>query len=284
VKYLSSSLLIIIILFIFTACDNQEQVKNPNGITLSVDAGKDRRVKINELLVIKGIGSASDGSQLEYRWKHGKKVLSTTDTLQYIPTVLGKEQLDLSIQHNSGEILTNSVIITVVPETVSSEVKRVIPPISKALIEKFLAVVNHARSLTQDCHSKGIFSATTALTWNEKLYKAAYEHNNDLIVSQTYSHDGSGQLSDWTGTDLGKRSTFIERVESYSYEWRRLGENLGAGTEIDSVEKIVNGWLASDNHCANLMNPYFTELGMSMIKDEASIYTYYWTQEFGKGR
>ena len=282
-KYLSS-LFMIILLFVLTACGEQGKVENPDGITLSVDAGKDRRVKINELLVIKGIGSASDGSKLSYTWKRGQEVLSTTDTLQYIPTVLGKETLSFSIQHNSGEVLSNSVVITVIPSTVASNMNRVIPPISQKLIEKFLASVNSARNLNQDCHSKGMFSATTALTWNEKLYKAAYEHNNDLIVSQTYSHDGSGQLSDWTGSDLGKQSTFIERVESYSYVWKRLGENLGAGTEIDSVEKIVAGWLASDNHCANLMNPNFTEIGMSMIKNEASLYTYYWTQEFGKGR
>jgi len=282
-KYLSS-LFMIILLFVLTACGEQGKVENPDGITLSVDAGKDRRVKINELLVIKGIGSASDGSKLSYTWKRGQEVLSTTDTLQYVPTVLGKETLNFSIQHNSGEVLSNSVVITVIPSTVASDMNRVIPPISQKLIEEFLTSVNNARNLNQDCHSKGIFFATTALTWNEKLYKAAYEHNNDLIVSQTYSHDGSGQLSDWTGSDLGKQSTFIERVESYSYAWKRLGENLGAGTEIDSVEKIVAGWLASDNHCANLMNPNFTEIGMSMIKSEASLYTYYWTQEFGKGR
>ncbi|SFV67217.1 hypothetical protein MNB_SV-13-1015 [hydrothermal vent metagenome] len=45
-----------------------------------------------------------------------------------------------------------------------------------------------------------------------------------------------------------------------------------------------DGWLKSDSHCANLMNPNFTELGMAMIKDESTKYIHYWTQNFGTPR
>jgi uncharacterized protein YkwD len=103
-----------------------------------------------------------------------------------------------------------------------------------------------------------------------------------LVVSQTFSHDGSGTKSDWTGSLLGKQSVLNERVETYGYNWQTIGENLGAGTLIDTAEKMVDGWLESDKHCENLMNPSFTEVGMVQITDNNSLYTHYWTQNFGK--
>jgi len=44
---------------------------------------------------------------------------------------------------------------------------------------------------------------------------------------------------------------------------------------------MVEGFLESDLHCANLMNPKFKELGMAMVKNSNTTYTHYWTQNFG---
>jgi uncharacterized protein YkwD len=123
-----------------------------------------------------------------------------------------------------------------------------------------------------------------ALTWNEKLYKSSYEHTQDLVLSQTFSHFGSGTQSDWTGSILGKPSELNERIDTYDYKWKLIGENLGAGTKIDTAQKMVEGWLKSDLHCSNLMNSDFTEVGMVLITDESSLYTHYWTQNFGRPR
>ena len=83
---------------------------------------------------------------------------------------------------------------------------------------------------------------------------------------------------------LGKKSILSERVESYNYNWSLIGENIGAGTLMDRAEKMVDGWLASDIHCANLMNPNFKEVGMAMVKKSDVKYTHYWTQDFGTPR
>ena len=39
----------------------------------------------------------------------------------------------------------------------------------------------------------------------------------------------------------------------------------------------INGWLDSDGHCSNIMNPGFTEIGVGF-------HDYYWTQNFGTPR
>jgi uncharacterized protein YkwD len=157
------------------------------------------------------------------------------------------------------------------------------PLISDTLKQEYLTAINNARASQQDCHTEGIKSAVPALSWNQALYKAAYEHSNDLVESDTVSHDGSGTASDWTGMDLGgKKSTYIERIVNNGYAWSSIGENITVGTYRDTAQKAVDSWLASDRHCANLMSPNYTEVGMAHIEEAGTTYIHYWTQDFGK--
>jgi len=166
----------------------------------------------------------------------------------------------------------------------SNDINYTIPSISNKLKNEYLHAINTARAEQQDCGSEGIFEATSKVKWNDKLYKGAYEHAQDLIVSKTFAHAGSGTESDWTGYGLSKPSDLISRAEAYNYKWSRLGENLAGGTTMDTADKAVASWLESDHHCANLMNPYFEEVGMVMLDDENSLYTHYWGQNFGTGK
>jgi uncharacterized protein YkwD len=152
-------------------------------------------------------------------------------------------------------------------------------------ISNYLNAINQARSLTQDCHSKGVFPAVSALIWSEKLYLSAHEHSYDLATSNTFSHNGSGTSSDLTGVALGsKQSTFVERIEHYNYRWAGIGENIAAGTNTNTASIVVQQWLDSDGHCANMMKASFTEVGMAMVHNTSSTYTHYWTQNFGTPR
>ena len=156
-----------------------------------------------------------------------------------------------------------------------------IPVLSTSKKAEYLNAINQARSVEQNCGSKGIFPATSPLNWSNKLYKSSYEHSYDLATSNTFSHDGSGTTSDWTGIALGKQSTMTERIEHYNYSWSRLGENVAAGTGTNTATIAVQKLLDSDGHCANIMKASFTEIGMAMAKNTSSTYTHYWTQNFG---
>jgi uncharacterized protein YkwD len=273
-----TKILLLAIALLFSSC--AEESKSDSDYTITADAGEDKRVKINETITILGKGTSSDNSELLYLWEKGDNTLATTAIFSYTPTVLGRDILKFTVQGNDG-LSISDIMNVVVTET---KVVPSIPTISQSQIDTYLNAVNKARSTKQICGTQGAFPATGKLVWNEKLYKSSYEHTQDLVHSQTFSHEGSGTESDWTGTVLGKASILTERVETYGYAWSFIGENLGAGTVIDTAEKMVEGWLASEHHCANLMSPNFTEMGMVLITDESSHYTHYWTQNFGKPR
>jgi len=175
------------------------------------------------------------------------------------------------------------------------------PLLSDEEKEIFLQVINAARAEGQDCgqidssgipvtdsdgnyiyDGSNIMSPTTALTWNDALYAAAYEHSNDLAQSDTASHSGSGTASDWTGMDMGGvQSTFVDRARNNGYTFSRLGENISMGTYRDTIQEAVDSWLASPGHCVNLMNPLYTEVGVGYVEREGTLYRNYWTQVLG---
>ncbi len=159
--------------------------------------------------------------------------------------------------------------------------KHNIPTLPNSNKIAYLNAINQARSVQQDCGTKGVFLATTSLTWNDKLYYAAYEHSQDLGRTDTFSHMGSGKISDWTGSSLKKQSEPDERIEYHNYNWIKTGENITAGTRMNTAQLAVNEWLDSDTHCAILMDPSFKEVGMAMFYNSNSRYKYYWTQSFG---
>jgi uncharacterized protein YkwD len=159
------------------------------------------------------------------------------------------------------------------------------PVLSDDEKESYLKAINDARSQRQDCGEEGVFDPAPPLQWNEDLYKAAYEHDRDMVETDMHplSHDGSGTEYDHTAQEQGlEYSTFRDRIENNGYtNWKTIGENIAAGTTMDTAEKAVQAWLASDGHCANLMNPDYRDVGMAHIEKEGAYYTHYWTQDFG---
>jgi len=158
--------------------------------------------------------------------------------------------------------------------------------ISESLKEDYLDAINSARAVTQDCGTKGIKPAVDALAWSDKLHHAAVEHSYDMVVSGQFTHSGSGTSSDRTATntELGRGSSSSERITYNGYEWSYAGENIAAGTNVDTAEEVIQMWLESDGHCANLMNPNFKDVGMAMVEDGNSEYIHYWTQNFAAPR
>jgi len=134
------------------------------------------------------------------------------------------------------------------------------PPGSTAEAIEVMKLVNEARSAARSCGDRR-FSATTPVSLEARLARAAQLHSSDMRESGVMSHTGSD------GSDLKTRA------ERQGYEWSRLGENVAAGYQ--SPSSVVAGWLSSPGHCANIMNPDFTELGVGLDG-------VYWTQLFGR--
>lgn len=129
--------------------------------------------------------------------------------------------------------------------------------------------VNEARSQPRQCGTED-FDAAEPLSWNCKLEEAARAHSEDMVKLEYFSHTGPD------GVQTGKR------VNNQGYRWLAVGENIASGQ--GSVDKVVDGWLSSPGHCANIMSDNFTEMGAARVEAPDSKYTPFWTQVFARPR
>ena len=134
---------------------------------------------------------------------------------------------------------------------------------------RVLDLVNQARAAPRSCGNRE-FKAAAPLRWNDVLARAAQLHAADMARNNYFSHggrDGSGPA---------------QRIERAGYRYRSIGENIAAGQM--KPEEVVAGWLKSPGHCANLMNPVFTEMGVAFAVEKNSRMGVYWAQTFGTPR
>ena len=118
-------------------------------------------------------------------------------------------------------------------------------PFRSCQAPELLTLVNQARAEGRTCGDKE-YPAAEPLQWNDKLAAAALIHAEDMARKNYFSH---------TSKD---GSTMVDRVKRAGYVYRSIGENISSTTDVQSV---IDLWLASPGHCANLMNADFTEMG-----------------------
>jgi uncharacterized protein YkwD len=104
-----------------------------------------------------------------------------------------------------------------------------------------------------------------ALTWNTKLATAAAKHSADMAANDYFSHDS-----------LDGRDPF-QRMKDEGYSFSAAAENIAAGQPTPA--DVVDGWMNSSGHRANILNCGLTELGVGVARGGS--YGVYWTQDFG---
>ena len=152
------------------------------------------------------------------------------------------------------------------PAPVSAAATCGLPDFQAAL----LARINQHRAAGASCRTAGSYAAAAPLLWNASLQQAAAGHSQDMAANNYFSH-----------TSRDGRS-MVDRVNATGYGWLTLGENIAAG--YPTVDSVIDGWMASDGHCANMMNPNFREVGLACVANPASTYKTYWTMNAGKAR
>lgn len=93
--------------------------------------------------------------------------------------------------------------------------------------------------------------ALPALAENSKLDASAKLKLDDMFKQQYFEHvspDGVGV------SDLG---------EKVSYEYIVIGENLALGN-FEDAQSLLNAWMASPGHRANILNKRYTEIGVAV--------------------
>lgn len=120
----------------------------------------------------------------------------------------------------------------------------VTPNISGEQAKKIILLTNEIRE------SLGV----ELLVESETLSQAAYNKVQDMLTEQYFAHTSSKKKG------LG----YWLRTSDYAYA--SAGENLAMG--FGSASDVVNAWMQSKTHYANMIDPEFDEMGVGFISGD----------------
>ncbi|MBP1934323.1 CAP domain-containing protein [Ammoniphilus resinae] len=103
-----------------------------------------------------------------------------------------------------------------------------------------------------------------ALKGNGELSRVAQFKSQDMIDHNYFDHQSPTYGSPF------------DMMTSFGIPFSYAGENIAAGQK--TPEEVVNGWMNSPGHRANILNPNYTEIGVGLAK--GGQYGFYWTQQF----
>jgi uncharacterized protein YkwD len=143
------------------------------------------------------------------------------------------------------------------------------PRDAKSVEREVLRLVNAARAQARRCGGTS-YKAAPPLQLSAMLTRAALIHAQDMARHDHFEH---------VGTD---GSTPAERIARVGYRWRTVAENIAAGAP--TAESVVDGWIKSPGHCANIMGAHYKEMGIAFATESKSDAGIYWSQEFATSR
>ncbi|PWI13406.1 stress protein [Streptomyces sp. Act143] len=103
------------------------------------------------------------------------------------------------------------------------------------------------------------------LAVDPRLTAAAQAHSTDMIARAFYSHTSPDGSRPW------------DRAAAAGATRRSIGENIACGQR--SPAEVVEGWMNSPGHRANILKPDFTHIGIGFAGGGPA--GTYWTQLFG---
>lgn len=124
-------------------------------------------------------------------------------------------------------------------------------PANKSYAEQVIALTNQAR----------VENGLEPLAMSTSLMESAQFKTDDMAATRILSHDSP---------NYGGMQNILNRFNiAYSY----AGENIAVGQR--SPEEVVNAWMNSSGHRANILNSNYTHIGVGYSSNGN-----YWTQHF----
>ena len=99
------------------------------------------------------------------------------------------------------------------------------------------------------------------LTKNWELCRVARYKSQDMVENRYFSH---------TSPTYGSP---FQMMKDFGLRYRTAGENIAFGQR--TPQEVMNAWMNSDGHRANILNPSFTQIGVGYAANGR-----YWTQMF----
>ena len=103
-----------------------------------------------------------------------------------------------------------------------------------------------------------------SLTLDSQLSKLARMKAEDMAKNGYFSH---------TSPTYGSA---FDMMKQYGVSYRTAGENIAKGQK--TAESVMNGWMNSSGHRANILSSTYTHIGVGYAKDSKG--NTYWVQVF----
>ncbi|MBV8910296.1 MAG: CAP domain-containing protein, partial [Gammaproteobacteria bacterium] len=138
-----------------------------------------------------------------------------------------------------------------------------------ALATRALELVNDVRARGTRCGNHS-FAPAPPMTLSGTLGGVAFGHAADMAQHGYFEHQ-----------DLSGQSP-ADRVRAVGYGEKLVGENIAYGPQ--TIEEVVQGWLDSPEHCENIMDPRFAEMGIASAAGRTARHGLYWVQVLAEPR
>lgn len=161
-----------------------------------------------------------------------------------------------SLSDFSSRIATTTAPLISVASTTAA--KKIFAPAPLKIIEKFPQKEIPQTILTSLnvivwTNTERAFNGLPLLKENEKLKAAAMAKLNDMFLKQYFNHV----------SPEGFDSAYL--MKNAGYEFIVSGENLAMG-DFEDDKKLVEAWMNSPGHRANILNPRFEEIGVAVAR------------------
>ena len=154
-----------------------------------------------------------------------------------------KDESNASVETNDLNDVTGEEVKTSEPVQESSSVSE--------YEQKVVDLVNDIR----------VKNGLSALKLNNKLSEVARMKSQDMKDKRYFSHNSPTYGSPF------------DMMKQFGISYRTAGENIAMGQQTPEI--VVNAWMNSEGHRANILNASFKEIGVGYVSDGN-----YWTQMF----
>ena len=182
-------------------------------------------------------------------------VLTTSASALSHTVVRGDTMWKLAVQYQVG----TSEIIASNPQVSNPDL--IYPGQILTIPEEDAAVTQYEQEVIRLVNEIRVQNGLSALTYNWELSRVARYKSQDMVDNRYFSH---------TSPTYG---TPFQMIRAFGLSYRSAGENIAYGQR--TPQAVVNAWMNSSGHRANILNASYTQIGVGYVADG-----HYWTQMF----
>ncbi len=252
---LNHTLPLILLTAVLAACGTPQALTHQDRVSGALSAPADRTLNLSagqsRPLALNVDGHAA--SPADVAWTSSNPDVASVDLGGTVTGVAaGEATVKASLRGDPTVSLTYTLDVTAAPGGGGSYERRV------------LDLVNQAREHARNCGTTA-YAPASPVTWSTVLGSEAEAYSRDMAARGYFGHTSP------------EGRTLTDRLKLAGYaDARAEAENIAGGQP--TPEAVVQNWLLSPTHCANIMNPAFKEMGVGYVKGGA--YQHYWTQTF----